>query len=67
MAQQDDTPEVPVVCPACETTTQVPLADLADRLDQHNEQLHDGDQIAEVDPAVAEELTDLVAEDLGFL
>lgn len=67
MAEQNTTPEVPVVCPACDTTTQVPLEELADRLDQHNKQLHDGEEIAEVDPAIAEELTDIVAEDFGLL
>lgn len=62
-----DDPEVPIVCPECETRAEIPLSDLADRLDDHNERLHDGEPVAEVDPAVADELADLVAEELGLL
>jgi len=62
-----DEPTVPIVCPACETTAEVPLSALADRLERHNEQRHDGEQIAEVDPDVADELADLVASELGLL
>lgn len=63
----DDDPQIPVVCPDCETTTRVPLSDVAASIDRHNEQLHDGEAVAEVDPALAEHLQDLVAEDLGLL
>ncbi|AFZ74407.1 hypothetical protein [Natronobacterium gregoryi] len=61
-----DEPRVPVVCPDCETTSRVPLSDLADSIDRHNEQLHDGDEVAEVDPDVADSLADLIATDLGL-
>lgn len=63
----DDEPQIPVVCPDCETTTRVALSDVAESIDRHNEQLHDGEAVAEVDPALAEHLQDLVAEDLGLL
>jgi hypothetical protein len=56
-----------VVCPECETTTRVALTDLEDALDRHNERLHDGESVAEVDPDLAEELADMVAQDLGLL
>jgi len=63
----DDQPDVPVVCPECDTRTQVPLDDVADAVARHNDQLHDGEGIAEVDPAVKEHLADRVAEDIGLL
>jgi hypothetical protein len=61
-----DGPRVPIVCPECETETRVPLADLAETLERHNDRLHDGREVAEVDPAIAEEVADLVAEDMGL-
>lgn len=64
---QDDDPAVPILCTECDTRTRVPLADLEDAIDRHNERFHDGDPCAEVDPAVREQLADLVAEDLGLL
>jgi len=67
MATDDEQPDVPVRCPECETTTRVALTDLADAIERHNEQLHDGEEIAEVDPEIAEHVADLIAEDLGLL
>ena len=67
MTADDDPPGVPVVCPECETRTQVPLSEVADRLEGHNDRLHDGEVAARVDPDVADELADLVAEELGLL
>jgi hypothetical protein len=67
MPEKDAEPDVPIVCPECDTTTEIPLSNLADSLERHNSQLHDGDDVAQVDPAIAEELTDIVAEDLGLL
>jgi len=63
----DDDPTVPIVCPACETTTRVPLPSVADAVERHNASVHDGESIAEVDPAVSERLADLVADDMGLL
>lgn len=63
----DDEPAVPVICPDCETTTRVALPDVADAIERHNDQLHDGEQVAEVDPDISEHLVDLVAEDLDLL
>ena len=63
----DEEPDVPVHCSACGTTTRVPLSELADSVERHNEQMHDGDEVARVDPEIAEQLRDLVAEDLGLL
>ncbi|MFB6128142.1 MAG: hypothetical protein ABEJ47_00125 [Halorhabdus sp.] len=63
----DDEPDVPIVCPACETTAEVPLSDLADQLDAHNERMHDGESVAEVDPDVADQIADLIADELGLL
>jgi hypothetical protein len=60
-------PTVPIVCPECETETRVPLPDVADTLARHNEGKHDGEVVAEVDPAIKDRLADLVAEDLGIL
>jgi hypothetical protein len=67
MSTSDETPTVPIICPQCETTTRIPVDDLADSLDRHNEQLHDGEDVAHVDPDIADEIQDIVAEDLGLL
>jgi len=63
----DDEPHVPVVCPDCGSESSVPLSELGAAVDRHNDNLHDGDDVARVDPAIADELTDMVAEDLGLL
>lgn len=62
----DDTTTVPIVCPACGTRSRVPLSELADALERHNDRRHDGEQVAEVDPDVADRVADLVAEELGL-
>ncbi len=63
----DDEPHVPVVCPECGSESRVALSELGDAVDRHNDNIHDGDEVAHVDPAIADELTDMVAEDLGLL
>lgn len=63
----DSVPTVPVVCSACETETEIALDEVAETIERHNEQLHDGEPVAEVDPAVADHVADLVAEELGLL
>ncbi len=65
--ESSDETTVPVVCSACETTTRVSLSQLAEALERHNDNQHDGEQIAEVDPDVADQVADLVAKDLGLL
>lgn len=62
-----ETPEVPVVCPECGSTSRVPLSEAAATIDRHNERLHDGADVAQVDPEVADHLVDMVAEDLDLL
>jgi hypothetical protein len=62
----DADPEVPVVCPECDTTTRIPLPEVADAIARHNDQLHDGESVAEVDPAVVEHVADLAASELGL-
>lgn len=63
----DTEPDVPIYCAACETTTRVPLPEVAESIDRHNERLHDGEEVAQVDPELADRLADLVAEDLDLL
>lgn len=63
----EETPEIPVVCAECDTRTRVPFEDVETAIARHNEQQHDGESIAEVDPAVMDQLADFVAEDLGLL
>jgi hypothetical protein len=58
---------VPIECRACETETEVPLRDLPEVLVEHNERRHDGESIAQVDPALADGIADLAAEDLGLV
>lgn len=62
-----DEPQVPIVCPECETTSRVSLPDVADAVERHNAQLHDGEDVATVDPDIAERIADLAADDLGLL
>ena len=66
MASDDDRPTIPVVCPACDTRTSVAFDDVEAAVTRHNEQLHDGEAVAEVDPTVLEALTDRVAKDMGL-
>jgi hypothetical protein len=63
----DADPEVPVDCPECGTTTRVPLSEVGETLAGHNERLHDGADVARVDPELADRLADIVAEELGLL
>lgn len=56
--------DVPIVCEHCGTHTRVPLPDLVETLEAHNEGLHDGEEVATVDPELADHLLDLVADDL---
>jgi hypothetical protein len=57
---------VPVVCPECETTTRVPLPEVADTVARHNDGQHEGRDVAHVDPAIVDRITDLAAADLGL-
>jgi hypothetical protein len=63
----DEDPRVPIVCPDCETTTEIPLSEVADSVEQHNQRLHGGEEVAQVDPAIADQLADIVAEDLNLV
>lgn len=67
MAESDSEPTVPILCENCGTETRLPLSDVGETLDRHNEQRHDGEEVAQVDPALADELANLVAEDLDLL
>lgn len=62
-----DDPLVPIVCPACETRSEVALSELPEAVDRHNDRLHDGTEEATVDPALADRLADLVAEEMELL
>lgn len=67
MSTSEDTPTVPIICPECETTTRISVDDVADSLQRHNEQLHDGEEVAHIDPDIADQIQNMVAEDLGLL
>ena len=67
MSDDAEAPRVPIVCPECETTTEVPVAEVGDALARHNDRLHDGRTVAEVDPAIRDRLADLAAADLGLI
>lgn len=64
---EKELPDIPVVCEECGTRTKVSFDDVEDAVARHNEQQHGGESIAQVDPAVMEELADRVAEDIGLL
>ncbi|WP_247004967.1 hypothetical protein [Halosolutus gelatinilyticus] len=65
-ADEND-PLVPIVCSECDTASRVPLAELAETIERHNDHRHDGDDVAQVDPDVADHIADLIARELGFL
>ncbi|MFD1684767.1 MULTISPECIES: hypothetical protein [Halobellus] len=65
--ETDDEPTVPIVCEDCGTTSRVPLSELRESIDTHNDHRHDGEEIAQVDPVLADALADAVADDLGLL
>lgn len=67
MTDGSEQPTIPIICPDCETRTQIPFPDVEDTVSRHNEQLHDGESIASVDPDVFDHLADRVAADLGLL
>ncbi|WP_123539050.1 hypothetical protein [Halosimplex salinum] len=62
-----DETTVPVICSDCGTETAIAIDDVAEAVERHNDQLHDGEEVASVDPVIAEQVTDLVAEELGLL
>ena len=66
MGDDTDEPTVPIVCEACGTRSRVPLDDLRNSLNTHNEHRHDGEEVAQVDPALTDALADQVAADLGL-
>jgi hypothetical protein len=63
----DDDPAVPIVCTDCGTEARIPLDDVADKLESHNARHHDGEEVATVDPELADQLADLVVDDMGLL
>lgn len=63
---EDASPSVTIECPECGTESKVPLSDAADRLDSHNERVHDGEDVARLDPVVADRLADILAEEMGI-
>jgi len=67
MTAESDDPTVPIICTECDTASRVPLEDVADAVSRHNDRLHDGEPIAQVDPAITEQIANLAADDLGLL
>ena len=67
MTADTDEPEVPIVCEECGTETAIPLSEVGAMLETHNENQHDGEQCAQVDPDLADQIQNLVAEDMGLL
>lgn len=67
MTDGSESPEIPIVCPDCGTQTRIPFSDVETVVSEHNEQLHDGESVATVDPDVFDHLADHVATDLGLL
>lgn len=67
MTSDEESVSVPVVCPVCDTTTTVELSGVAEAVERHNERLHDGEDVASVDPELRERIADLAAEDMQLL
>jgi len=66
MTAEEEMPEIPVVCTVCDTRSQIPFDDVEVAVTRHNEQQHDGDSVAEVDPDVMDALTDQLGRDMGL-
>lgn len=66
MTIKEDMPEIPVVCTACETRTQVSFDDVEAAVKRHNDTLHDGESVAQVDPDVLDALTDQLGREMGL-
>ena len=60
-------PDITIVCEACGTESTVPFDAVQETIDRHNENRHDGEPEAEIDPAVKSRLQDLLAEEMGLL
>ena len=67
MSDNADQPEIPIVCPECETRSRIPFSEFEEALKNHNDRLHDGESVASVDPDVFDYLADRLVEDLGLL
>ncbi len=67
MTSDTDDPTVPIICDECNTESRVPLSEVATMLETHNQNQHDGEECAQVDPDLADQLQNLVAEDMGLL
>jgi len=66
MTADEEPPEIPVVCADCGTRSQVPFDEVEAAVERHNDQRHDGDSVAEVDPEVLEALAEQVGRDMGL-
>lgn len=62
----NESPKVPIVCPECETSSRIPLSDVADTLEQHNDEVHAGKEFAKVEPAVMNHVQDIIIDDLDL-
>jgi len=67
MTADEELPEIPVVCEACGTRSRVPFDEVEGMVERHNEQRHDGESVAQVDPDVLDALTDQLGKDMGLL
>lgn len=67
MPDDDGPPQVPVVCSECGTRASVPLPDVAESIERHNDAHHESEEVARVDPDLADRIADLVADELGLL
>jgi len=67
MPDETESPTVPIVCRECETRARIPVEAVADAVERHNRTVHDGDEVAAVDPAIREHIAEAAARDLGLL
>lgn len=67
MTGDDDVPAVTIECPDCGTESTVPLSAAAERIDRHNNERHDGEDVARLHPVVADRLADILAEEMDLL
>lgn len=61
---EDKEPDIVISCPDCGTRTTVPLTDVTDAVDEHNESRHDGDDVAGIDEDFLDGVLDEVRDQI---
>jgi len=61
---EEDVPDVVISCDDCGTRTTVPLTQVSDSVDEHNDLRHDGDEVAGIDEDFLESTIDVLRDEI---